>query len=642
MMLRLVRPISRDPKRRSKAIGVSHATLLVASMAFGCSSKHPESPPTAGPKSQAEMPAAIVSPNEPDQTRGVGEGQRVARERADVAEKESRPANEMTHPSVDPQAWFREFEQLRDERRLRVGRLTDRMSRQILTALSQVPPRDENKRFEWLEDYNRFSTSRGTAIPLRPELRQEGLDYIRERLPLEKAYTHPMQRLLRQNSGRADRAHLEMVQTELTEIEKVIAELERIQPLLQALPPREKPVEVAGKLETPRDTPSPAQSAGTASGATTPITKTEGDDDRPVPRSWKVRADPGTPWPTFPESFPWEELRGIHPNLVVYPPGPAAFFAAGVGQANPQIGGWFTNLLVGDIRTGKPVGAAIKGLNRQARPTELHWRPALSPNGERAAFLGSAGTIQVVETKTGKKLHQFPIERTSEYALLFADSDHLLALDVAQQKKGIVYDLKRGKPTTTFAVDKDLESNAGHVAISPGGRFLALACCEESGLPDLIVFFDLTTGDLAGEIYPGGRGGRMPPQINSLAFSPDGKELAAFGAYPDRANLFAHAPTLFVWSLATGREVHRVTVDTGQRGSLTGHTSPEPLQWFPDQQALLINQSLVIRREDGKLLDVIRAEGDVNAHYATKILDDTRVLTADHRQRLVIRTVKRK
>lgn len=568
--------------------------------------------------------------------------EQVAGERADLTQKENRPTSEITNPSVDPLAWFREFEQLRDERRARVGRLADRMSRQILAALSKIPRQDDKQRSELQAEYNRFSTSRGTAVPLRSDLRQEGLDYIRERLPLEKAYTHPMQRLLRQNSGRADRAHLEMVQSELAEIEKVIAELERIQPLLQALPPMEKPLEVAGKLESPLDTPSPAQSAGTASGARTRTRTTEGDDDRPIPKSWKVRADPGPPWPTFPASFPWEELRGIHPNLLVYPPGPTAFFAAGVDQVNPQIGGWFTNLLVGDIRTGKPVGAAIKGLNRQARPTELHWRPALSANGERAAFLGSAGTIQVVETRTGKKLHQFPIEQTSEYALFFPDSDHLLALDVAQQKKGIVYDLRGGKAVKTFAIDKDLENNAGFVAISPGGRFLALACREESGLPDLIVFIDLTTGELAGEIYPGGRGGRIPPQINALAFSPDGKELAAFGAYPDRANLFASAPTLFVWSLTTGREVHRVTVDTGQRGSLTGHTSPEPLQWFPDQQALLIIQRLVIRREDGKLLDVIRAEGDVNAHFATKILDDERVLAADHRQRLIVRKVKRK
>lgn len=628
-------PISQnDATRRRTRIASFWIALASVGTLIGCSSDNAGHLSTEGTKPKNQPPATIVSPIDPDLARRIEEADRISRERAELLRKnDNSTAEKKTKSSVDPQEWHREFLQLRDERADRISRLMHRMHGQIANVLSKVPLHADRQRSEWIELMNRFSSSRGTEVPLRSELRQEGLDYIKERLLLEQAYIGPIQRLARQDFGGEHLVQLEMVRKELAEIEKAIAQLERIQPLLLALPKPVAEVAVKPQAEPPASAPNP-------SGVKTVPTGTQ--EEKPIPKSWKVQADAGPPWPTFPASFPWAELKGVHPGLVVYPPGPTSFFGAGVGQVNPQIGSWFTNLLVGDIRTGKPVGPPIRGLDRQSRPTELHWRPALSADGQRVAFMGSAGAIQVVETRTGKKLHQFAVEQASEYSLFFPNPNHLLALDVAQTKKGIVYDLNRGKPVITFAIDKDLEASAGHVAISPGGRFLALACREESGLPDLIVFIDLTTGELAGEIYPGGRGGEMIPLINALAFSPDGKELAAFGAYPDRANLFARVPTLFVWNLTTGRESTRVTVDTGQRGALIGHTSPEPLQWFPDQKALLINQSLVIRREDGKLLEVIRAEGDVDAHYATKILDDERVLTADHRLRLVIRTVKRK
>ncbi len=84
-----------------------------------------------------------------------------------------------------------------------------------------------------------------------------------------------------------------------------------------------------------------------------------------------------------------------------------------------------------------------------------------------------------------------------------------------------------------------------------------------------------------------------------------------------------------------------MTIETGGRGQVTTYISPEPLQWFPDQKAMLIHHELVINRADGKLLDVVRTEGDINARYATKVLDDNRVLAATHQQKLIVKSVKR-
>ncbi len=151
-----------------------------------------------------------------------------------------------------------------------------------------------------------------------------------------------------------------------------------------------------------------------------------------------------------------------------------------------------------------------------------------------------------MQTRSGKLHRAISLPNPSEFALYFLRSDRLLALDVTEVKKGMVFDLNNGQTIANFPVQFDAEDRTGYFAISPGGRFLAMACKERGSLPDLIVIVDLTTGQTAGELYPGGRGGRTEPQVNALAFSPDGQELAAFVGTPDKANLLDISPTLFI------------------------------------------------------------------------------------------------
>lgn len=626
---------SNKPSLRSLRIAAAGVfAILGGCLMLGCSgSSHPPSDSVTletprGP--QSGQPKGTNTPNDPDLQRRIEEAQRLSREKAEK-ERGQTPPTKTNSIYLDPQVWLAEFEKTRKNGRDRIGQVIDQMNKEILAVINQLPRSADDLRSKMMEQYNNYVLSDYTAIPLYPELRQVGLKYVKERMRLEYAYMADLRYLAVRKMPESGKSGVTlMLEKELARSEKAVQQLELIKPLLVALP--DQPTQVASQPQQPPNTPNPKPTQP-ASDAKEP--------EPPISKNWKLTADPGPALPSWPQKLPWTELRGIHPTLVFAPLGPSRYLLIGQTREATQHGGSFRKLLVGDLQTGKPLGIIDTGTSNPLRSTKCSWRPAISPDGDRVAYHDSQGTIRVMQTRTGKLYRSIPLPQPSEFALYFPRPDRLLALDVALAKKGMVFDLNNGQTVSSFPIACDAEDWPGYFALSPGGRFLAMACKERGALPDLIVIVDLTTGQTAGEIYPGGRGGRSEPTVNALAFSPDGQELAAFVAFPDRANLLAMAPTLFVWKLDTGREVTRVVVETGGRSQVTKFISPEPLQWFPDKNAVLIHHELVINRSDGKLLDVVRAEGDVDARYATKVLDDQRVITATHQQKLIVKTVKR-
>ncbi|GIW92844.1 MAG: hypothetical protein KatS3mg110_0885 [Pirellulaceae bacterium] len=602
----------KQPKACSRNNGVKSATAFTS----------PEA-------RQPVQPAVINRPTDLELQRRIEEAQRLAREKAEKEQGKPAPTN-ADKVYLDPQVWVVEFERTRKDGRDRIGSVIDRMNRDILAVINAIPPTEDRLRSKMMDEYNNYVQSDYTAIPLYPEFGAAGLKYVKERMQLEREYAAALRRLAAQKMPESGKSGVtRMLEAELARSEIAIQRLELIEPLLVAL--ADKPMQLA------RQPPQP--STGTSNKPEQPAAPVE-ERQPPISQTWKVRSDAGPALPTWSGKLAWSELRVTHPTLVFAPPGPSRFLMVGQSQGGAQYGATFDRLLIGDLQTGKLVGLIDIGSTINSRPTQCSWRPALSRDGQRVAYRDT-GTIRVMQTRSGKLHLAIPLPDPSEFALYFPRPDRLLALDVAQAKKGMVFDLNDGKTVTSFPVEYDAEDQTGYFAISPGGRFLAMACKKRGALPDLIVIVDLTTGQKAGELYPGDPGDRTEPQVNALAFSPDGQELAAFVGTPDRANLLASAPTLFVWNLDTGQEVTRVVVETGGRGQVTTFISPEPLQWFPDQKAVLIHHQLVINRADGKLLDVVLAEGDVNAHYATKVLDDNRVITVLDQQKLIIKTVKR-
>ena len=601
--------------------------ILGCSLVLGCSKKNEEQQAQA--HRHAPAPPVQSESNDPDLQRRIEEAKRLSLERA-AKEQKSQTIPDVHKEIQARNDWQKRFRLLKDERYQRTRFLVGQVDKTILAYMNSLPPKEHELSGQIQEQRNNFVTNE-VSLPLRPEFRKVGLDYVVERLALERAYLNQFQQLANHPPKGVTPGDVREVRELIASVEKIISGLEAVQPLLRALPAATPGTTVAQQPPA-KPLPKPVEKDP-------PPSKSE--PEAPVSKNWKVVADPGPPPLSWPDKFPYKELTGQHPRLVVYPPGNSAFLLAGVGQINIQIGARYENLLVGDIRTGKPLGL-VRNVGLIANPIKLPGRPALSHDGQLLAFTDTSHqAIRVLDTKTGKPKRQIPIpaDQFSDFALFFPRPNQLLAIDYGKKEAGTVWDLDTGKELASFPV-KELEESAGTVAISPGGRFVALALKDQGSLPDVISLIDLTTGQQAGEIRPAGPSGRVPPAVSALAFSPDGQELGAVVSYQDTVNILSSVPTLTVWKLATGREVTRVPVDRGNRGMLTLQAS-EPLQWFPDQKAVLINQQMVTNREDGKLLDFIEAEGEVDAHYATKVLDDNRVLVATHQQRLVVKTVKR-
>jgi hypothetical protein len=609
---------------RTHHIGESLGWLLLSGLVLGCSGQHdePQAPVHQPSRTQAAPPASDV----PDLQRRIEEAKQLSLDRA-AKEQKSQSIPDVHKEMEALNDWKNKFRQLKDERFQRTRVLVGQVDKTILAYMNSLPPKERDLSGQIQEQRNNFVTNE-VSLPLRPEFRKLGLDYITNRLALERAYLHQFLQLANHPPTSVTPHDIQEARELITSIEKTIAGLEAVQPLLKALPEATQGPNVAQESR-PEPQPRPVEKEPMPANL---------EAAAPVSNNWKVVADPGPPLPSWPDKFPYKELTALHPRLVVYPPGNSAFLLAGVGQTNIQIGSRYENLLVGDIRSGKPIGL-IRNVGLIANPIKLPGRPALARDGQLVAYTDTLQhTIRVLYAKTGKPKQQIPIDRVSDSALFFPRPNQLLAIDYIKER-GMVWDLDTGKELASFPIE-GLDEAAGYVAISPGGRYVALALKDRGGLPDVISLIDLTTGQQAGEIRPGGQSSRAPAKVTALAFSPDGQELGAFVSYHDTVNILSDAQTLTVWKLATGREVTRVSVDRGNRGMLTLQ-GPEPLQWFPDQKAVLINQQMVTNRVDGKLLDFIEAEGEVDAHYATKVLDDNRVLVATHQQRLIIKTVKR-
>jgi hypothetical protein len=559
----------------------------------------------------------------------IRQANEVSRALADLEKKEPpAPSSEMLE-STEADRWTGEFKTSRKTYLDATAPLKDHIGQKILDFLQSVPMSQSRRREEILEQYNNFQRSHGAAVPIYPELRSAGLAYVEKSLPLVQQYRTKLLQLTARPPKRVASHDLETAKVELAKVEKIIVTLESVQSLFNALPTN------SASSESPR----PNLSTVEPKAAETRLSDTP-EAPKPISSRWRVSPDPGPSWGRLPNELPYTELTGIHPTLIIYPPGPPRVFLAGVRTSGAEYGGDFQNVLVGQLSTGKPFGKVIRNLRIRNSLSHVYELPAVSSDGERIAYPNGRPGITVTEVRTGNKVREFGCKLGSNSVAYFPKREHLLLLEFGMTVQGTVWNLENGNRVSSFELT-EFEGKSGSLAISPGGRYLAVARSVQEATPDTITFVDLKTGQEAGEIVFSRIGNQLPPAITALAFSPDGKELAAFGGAPSRRNLFALEPTLFIWDLATGRETERIPIETGNRGAIHLATSRDPLQWFPDHRGFLILQKLVIERGTGKLVDEVPAAGDVHAEFATKVLDDHRVLVAAPGSKLVIRKVTR-
>ncbi len=226
-----------------------------------------------------------------------------------------------------------------------------------------------------------------------------------------------------------------------------------------------------------------------------------------------------------------------------------------------------------NLETMQKIGT-IPGQLTLSEPTHL------SPDGKYLASRksGAGTTVQVFATANGQQVQTIEVAPTFLPMPLveFAGPDQLVTVTTNVLDKQIqVWDLKTGAAVRQIKLPAaPFEARA--YAVSPAGRYLA--CVDQGKLS----IYDLSTGASAGESVaprkPGALGGSAP----TLAFSPDGLELAALFDHP--------APQVVVWDLAKGAVVKNHELARNLRQLVPPSTTYQhnSLEWLPDRSGWLL------------------------------------------------------
>jgi RNA polymerase sigma factor (sigma-70 family) len=197
---------------------------------------------------------------------------------------------------------------------------------------------------------------------------------------------------------------------------------------------------------------------------------------------------------------------------------------------------------------------------------------AFSPDSRVLAAGNWQDGVQLFDVATGQEVRQLAGGFRSLAALAFSPDGTALALAQERSNWIEIWKMGTGNGLPSFRVSEDPHVMVNAVAFSPDGRTLAagLAAIDRSALEDNLYLWDAHTGRLLGKLA--GQFG----QIAAVAFSPDAKMLAS--ATGDKAFFGGSDLTIRLWEVATREE--RCCF----RGHLSGITS---LAFTPDGSKLI-------------------------------------------------------
>ncbi len=362
---------------------------------------------------------------------------------------------------------------------------------------------------------------------------------------------------------------------------------------------------------------------------------------RPVPR-WPAPTvkshEPGTDIETAPAAMPdeWKVVRDPSVEMEIqvagrlaislqgesalsgttfFPEVPSRFVALGHGnQEDGRIDAW-------NIETQKCLGSLRGPLGYDEEIMSL------SPDGrllavKRPTKVGERGShVAVWSFETGQQVADLHIgERTWLRRVAFAAADRLItaAARGSNLLEICLWEMPGGRVEREFSI-KAAPDSADHLAISPGGRYLA-----EAG-KDLMIF-DLTTGQPAGvRSFPKAddRGGGVAAdesdkwECRGAAFSPDGTELVALFDVGQRMKIVD-------WDLTDGSVLCHHTSEGNWYSRIEGliRYNGKKVEWFADKRGWLIAGCVAIDREAGNAAWQLKREPSA----PVRLLDGRRLL----------------
>jgi WD40 repeat protein len=181
--------------------------------------------------------------------------------------------------------------------------------------------------------------------------------------------------------------------------------------------------------------------------------------------------------------------------------------------------------------------------------------------GKEVVTAGPDGVVRVWDAATGKELRRVGTapdgravgEPKETVTSLSADGSR--ATTTGEDDAVVVWDLRTGKELRRFEHEPKLKLSPITAAFTPDGKGVVISrLCGNVGL------WDVATGKELRRFEPK-HAADYPQEVGRIAFSPDGKLLAAPFFYRSSQNGRAHLGVR-LWDVATGKEVRRVEETT--------------------------------------------------------------------------------
>jgi WD40 repeat protein len=210
--------------------------------------------------------------------------------------------------------------------------------------------------------------------------------------------------------------------------------------------------------------------------------------------------------------------------------------------------------------------AAQRGERGPGGPPQGKWgRHALSPDGKTlAATEGAEGPVRLWDFASGKELATLCRMGPEVNGLAFSPDGGTLAV-AAQDSTIRLFDVEGRRELRRM---KGVVESAGSLVFSPDGKMLASAVEGVSRVPP-IRLWDVATGELIRRLDG-------PRWSCTLAFSPDGKHLAAGGIDDSEGKTLvrpAYGKSAWVWETATWKR--RWLLDGHEKGIYVLAFSPD-------------------------------------------------------------------